>query len=230
MLTLMKDWKALRISLLAVTLGGVLLVMGKILLYPTHVERKFTPFEFPASVPLPEWQMLESVPLTIPEGSPIKAAKRYLYQQDNLAMNIEMRYLIDMDGKIIEFGKLEEWMKEYSALQSPPDRLSVTSTEGVGFYGLAESQGRGYLSACINSQGGTTATSDQFMKNRNTYDLRFNRILPWLLGQGELRDRRCLWVVMSLPVEKATREKGYKILETAWVSWYRWWQPRFPRP
>lgn len=230
MLVSMKYWKPIRISLLAVTLGGILLVMGKIILYPS-VERAFTPFEFPAAVPLPEWQMLESTPLPMPtEGSELKAAKRYTYQQNRWILAIEMRYLVDMEGKVSEFGKLEDWIKKFSTQEPSTVKLSVANTDGVGFYGFSQAEGRAYLNTCINSRGGSTATADQFMKNRNTYDLRWQRIFPWLLGQSELRDRRCLWTQMSVPLDRTTPETAYKTLETAWISWYRWWQPRFPRP
>jgi len=50
------------------------------------------------------------------------------------------------------------------------------------------------------------------------------------LGRGNIQDRRCLWTQMSVPLDKTTPEDAKKILENAWVSWYGWWQPRFPEP
>jgi cyanosortase A-associated protein len=79
---------------------------------------------------------------------------------------------------------------------------------------------RAYLDACINSRGGSTFTEEQFRANRIQYDVQFNRLLPWLLGQQELRDQRCLWTHLSIPLNQSSPESSYHILENAWFSWY----------
>jgi cyanosortase A-associated protein len=55
------------------------------------------------------------------------------------------------------------------------------------------------------------------------------RIVPWLLGQIKLQDRRCLWAQMSIPLDQKTPTDANKILETAWISWHQWWQKNFPK-
>jgi cyanosortase A-associated protein len=49
------------------------------------------------------------------------------------------------------------------------------------------------------------------------------------LGQEGLKDRRCLWAHLSVPLKNSSPEAAYQVLEKAWFSWYQWWQPRFPK-
>ncbi|MEG4252266.1 cyanoexosortase A system-associated protein [Microcoleus sp. AT3-A2] len=218
------SWKPLRLSLLAVTLGGVLLVAGKLVFYPSDGKNVATPFEFPESVPLADWELKKSAPLEISDNSEFKAARKYEYQKNSRALEIEMRYAVDT------IGDVQGMMKGHTVLKSSPGKLALANTQGAGFHGILQQQNRLYLSSCINPNGSPTVTSQQFRYNRNTRDWQPNRILFWLLGRGNIQDRRCLWTQMSVPLDKTTPEDAKKILENAWVSWYEWWQPRFPKP
>lgn len=217
-------WKPGRISLLAVTLGGVFFVAGKIIFYPPTGNNLATKFDFPPEVPLADWKLLESAPLKITNNSEFKAARKYKYQKNSVALEIEMGYAVDT------IGDVEGMMKGNTVLKSSPGKLALASTQGAGFHGILQQQNRLYLSSCINPRGGATVTSQQFRYNRNTSDWQPNRILFWLLGRGNIQDKRCLWTQMSVPLDKTTPEDANKILENAWVSWYGWWQPRFPEP
>ena len=70
------SWKPVRLSLLAVTLGGVLLVAGKVVFSPSANKHLATPFEFPESVPLADWKLHKSDPLEIRDKSGFKAARK----------------------------------------------------------------------------------------------------------------------------------------------------------
>ncbi|MGL4376407.1 MAG: cyanoexosortase A system-associated protein, partial [Microcoleaceae cyanobacterium] len=94
-----KDWKLLRISLLAITFSGVALVLGKILIYPTKYP-PIKPFDFPANIPLEGWQMLGKEPISIKPGSNIQSTSRYRYQKEKISLDIDMRYLVNTDGSI----------------------------------------------------------------------------------------------------------------------------------
>lgn len=217
-------WKPVRISLLAVTFGGVLLVAGKLVFYPSAGNSQATQFEFTESVPLADWKLEKSAPLAISENSEFKAARKYEYQKNGMNLEIEMRYAVNT------IGDVEGMMKGNTVLKSSPGKLALANIQGVGFHGILQQQNRLYLSSCINPRGGATVTSEQFRYNRNTRDWQPNRILFWLLGRGNIQDRRCLWTQMSVPLDKTTPENAQKILENAWVSWYGWWQPQFPEP
>lgn len=218
----MSYWKNLRIPFLAVTLSSVFLVLGKVILYPAVSNRTATPFVFPPAVPLPEWQTLPSQSLvaqTTQDPNYI-SGKRYQYTQKSLPLDIEMRYLVNTVGDVKDF------LKTYTSISLSP---TLRQQEGVGFYGLFTYQGKAYLSSCINPYGGSTVTDNQFKQNRNTKDLQISRLLPWLLGQEDLKDERCLWTQLSIPLRYSSPEPTYQILEKAWFSWHQWWQPRFPK-
>ncbi len=217
-------WKTARISVLAVTFTGVLLVVGKLTFYPSLGNPSATPFELPESVPLADWKMQESAPLKIIDTSQIKVARKYQYQKNSTPLEIEMRYLVGTNGDV------ESMMKGHTILKSSPGKLALADIQGVGFHGFLQQQNRLYLSSCINPGGRATLTAEQFRYNRNTRDWHLNRILFWLLGRGNIQDRRCLWTQMSVPLDQTTPQDAKKILENAWVSWYRWWEPRFPQP
>jgi cyanosortase A-associated protein len=215
-------WKPIRISLLAVTLGGVLLVAGKSILYPNSGNSTTVEYNFPESVPLADWQMVDSVPLKIAETSQVKTGRKYRYTKNSISLEVEMRYVLGTNGDVASM------MKGHTILKSSPGKLAVANIPGVGYHGVLQQQNRLYLSSCINPRGGATVDAEQFRYNRNTQDLRFDRLVFWLLGKGNIQDQRCLWAQMSVPLDRTTPADANKILENAWVSWHQWWQPRFP--
>ena len=225
-------WKQLRIPLLALTCANILFVFGRSILDPTIGKRTVTPFVFPQVVPLPQWQRVASQPLeniTVerpPFGKLVLPGSSYSYIQNDLPLDIKMRYEVQTDGNVKNF------IRNQSGIKFPLNQplVVVRKDERVGFYGLFVHQKRAYLDACINSRGGSTFTKEQFSYNRTQYDMQFNRLLPWLLGQEKLRDKRCLWTHMSIPLNQSSPESAYVILEKAWESWYQWWHPRFPKP
>lgn len=217
-------WKLLRIFLLAVTFGSICAVLGKSLLYPSSPQATTTSFTFPENIPLASWQLFESTPLEDNKKANLISARLYEYQQNNLLLQVEMRYLIKTSGNVKTMA--EQYRNQEISLST----LTIHHEKGVGFYGLTATSDRAYLSSCINPYGGSTVTGEQFRDNRNTHDLRATRLVPWLLGQQELRDFRCLWSILSIPLEKNSPAEAYPLLEKAWFEWYAWWQPRFPKP
>lgn len=202
-----------------------IVVLGKSLAYPVVQSSSVSKFAFPKSIPLSRSQFVSSDavnPYLVRPPAYIAgdfiAGKRYRYLYGEKYLDIEMRYLNNTNGDLKSFinsqtGKLLPTLKD-------SDR---------GFYSIYSDENKAYLSACINSRGGSTVTNDQFNRDRLIYDVRLNRILPWLLGQAELKDRRCLWAHLSIPLEsKAFQEKTYQTLKIAWFDWYDWWQSNFP--
>ncbi len=220
----MDSWKTVRIWLLATLFAGVLCVLVKSILFPNSSQMAVAPFAFPTTVPLPQWQMLDSVQLKIPNDENFIASRRYRYKQNSTLLNIDMHYIINSSGDVKDFLKKHIVSKRTSA------PMLMRQKAGMGFYALLTYQGNSYLTSCINPRGGSTVTFDQFRQNRNTYDLQAGRLLLWLLGLTELRDWRCLWSVLSVPVETGNAEEAYPILESAWFSWFPWWEQRFPKP
>lgn len=215
-------WKKLRIFLLATICILVILAVVKSNLYPNVPNNSISPFTFPANIPLEQWRLVESVPLPTPDVPNYLGGQEYRYQKDNLSLNVEMRYLIPYDGGI------ENLIRNVTSIKLVPGNMELFHKEGIGNYGLFLYEGRSYLTACINPRGNSTVTVDQYRRNRNSYDFHVSRIIPWLLGKDNMRDLRCLWANMSVPVDNISQKEAYQILENAWFDWYRWWQPRFP--
>lgn len=215
-------WRNLRIPFLAFSFSGVMMVLGKSILYPAVSSSVVAPFAFPTTVALPGWQSLPSHPLRdINAQYPnYLSGRQYQYIQDELNLEIEMRYLVNSVGDIDELPNSHK----YNSL-SP----QLRQKKGIGFYEVFTDREKAYLRSCINPYGGSTVNDKQFKQNRNTYDLQSNRLIPWLLGIKKLKDERCLWAYLSIPLKRSSHEAAYQHLENVWVSWYGWWQPRFPK-
>jgi cyanosortase A-associated protein len=216
----MNTWKQLRIPLLALTFGSVIFNFTKEILFPSSDKFTFTAFTFPGKVPLPQWQLSSSHSgLKLSDKKPeVMAQKHYQYIQNNVYLNIEMRYSTLYDVKKL--------IGNYISNSSPP---TMRHRENIGFYGVGIHQQQAYLSACINAQGESTFTDAQYKQNRYIYDLQPKRLMSWLVSQKPLFDKRCLWTHLSVPLNNSSEEVAYKTLENAWLSWYKYWQPRFPK-
>jgi cyanosortase A-associated protein len=220
----MTSWKTIRTWLLASLFIGVVCVLVKSILFPHTTTSTATPFVFPTSIPLPQWQLLDSQPIKITDDATFLASRRYRYQQNRNSLNIDMHYIVNSSGDVQDF------VKKHIFAQKATTSLLIRETSDVGFHALFTYQGNAFLSACINPRGGSTVTFDQFRENRNTYDMQPGRLLFWLLGIQQLRDFRCMWNVLSVPLKATQPEEVYPLLESAWLSWYSWWESRFPRP
>ncbi len=214
----MLSWKQLRPLLLTFTFGCTLFAVGKATLDPSN--GTYTPFVFPTTVSLPGWQSFGSSPLDNHHQEFI-AGRRYQYIYLGVPLDIEMSYERST-------GDIKAFIQNYTSIPASPTFL-YRQQESVGYYVLFIYQKRAYLSSCINPRGASTVTREQFIKNHNTYDLQFSRLFSWILGQEDLRDWRCLWTNMSIPSNHTSVEQSYQVLENAWVLWYKWWSPRFPK-
>lgn len=219
----------IRISLLAFLSVGVVLVLAKSLLSSPEKNSQVAPYTFPETVSLSAWKPADSTPIPISKDidpSTYNSGMQYRYIQNGQPLDIEMRYVNTNSADIKDF------LKRYTAIPTTADRFQPITRQKaeIGYYQLFAREGRAYLHSCINPRGNSTVTVEQFRKNRATYDMRVDRVVPWLIGQKELRDNRCLWALLSTPLKNSSPEKAYETLEKAWVSWYQWWQPQFPKP
>lgn len=213
--------KQLQMSLLVITNAFVILVLGKIVLFPSIHKDSF----FPPVVPLPKWQLIDSIEInSISEKPWILPGRHYRYTQNQLPLSIYMHSVEPPDGDVKQLIDRHTAIK-FSAAQPT---LSIRQQAGVGFYGVYVYQQQAYLDACINERGISTFTAEQFSQNRKHYELQFNRLLSHLFtGTPPLRERRCLWSHLSIPLKGASPEAAYNNLETIWFYWYTWWSSRF---
>ncbi len=213
-------WQKFRISLLVLIFGSILLVLGKVILSPPKDKLASTSFVFPEAVTLPQWQLKASRPVLQPteEDPELIAQRNYQYIQNNLLLDIEMRY--------VTVGDVNKLIKKYTEISSS---AVVRQQKGIGFYGLGVDHKQAYLSACINPRSGSTFTKEQFHQQNQPSKQSWERLIPWLLGQEELKyTRRCLWAHLSIPLKDSSPEFAYQILEKVWFSWYQYWQSKLP--
>lgn len=221
-----EQWKSVRIGLLGTTFAGVLLVLAKSIFYPASSDRTISPFEFPPKVDLPGWQEVKSQPIDPTEDALFLSGWNYQYFQNTFSLNIKMYYVIVDDP-----SGIQTVLEKYGYGSWVISQVKMQQNKNIGFYGFWQSEEQVNLGACINPYGGSTVTTDQFGQNQNTNALKLRRIIPWLLGTDSLRDLRCLWTTLSMPIEPGeSAEQVYPILEKAWFFWYESWQARFPEP
>ncbi|MGL5082574.1 MAG: cyanoexosortase A system-associated protein [Microcoleaceae cyanobacterium] len=212
-------WKTIRVPLLVLTFGGVFITFAKVILNPVAEKVEIQSVVLPMSVPLPNWQSIDSKALNQPLGT------QYQYRQGDLNLEIELRYVDHPHDN-------EKLFREYDPTISPNAKdkgTTIHQQQNLGSYSLSQEKDRAYLRSCINPRGPAAITYEQFIKNRYTYDLKASRFLPVLLGQEPLRDHRCLWVYLSVPIDSTSPDSSYAVLEEVWRSWYLWWHPRFPK-
>jgi cyanosortase A-associated protein len=235
-------WKEVQIPLLAVVFTGVAVVLTKTLFTPTPDKTALsqpTPNLLPAQVPIKGWQALESSPSPLNEElkKEAKAGQRYRYRKGTQELDVDLHYMTS-DGNI------SRYLFVYTPVRTANADLEMKYQPGVGHYGVVTHRDvtkkttRAYLSACINPQGESTITEQQFTHNLSK-DLQPAQVVSWILGQKSLIDRRCLWTLMSVPVvlesqsasapAARSQQQAYQTLETAWLSWYQWWRENYPR-
>lgn len=207
-----------RLGLILLLISSVLIVLGKISLYPN--QKNTVAFTVPQTVSLLGWKLKKSHPIN-ENYQNFQSGREYQYHQNQTTIEVEVRHLVNTDGDV------KKYLQVYRSMSLPQPPL-IRSQPGIGFYGLVTEGDRAYLSACLNPRGESTFTGIQFGRNRNTLDLQLDRILPWLLGTVELRDYRCLWVTLSI-VTEGSPEQDYRVLEAAWFSLYPDLQSQFSR-
>lgn len=225
-------WQSLRSGLLAITFTSITLILWQTLFTnqtqsPDKAQLK--PFDFPKTVPLDRWKPIEATPLqTLKEPHTING-QQYEYLDQEQKLQIETRYEPYTDGNVSRL------LVVYTPIEAATVNLNLRYQEDTGYYTLFADDEQLYLSACINSQGGSTVTEQQFIRNRYGNDLTPQRIFWWILGQNDLLDVSCLWTLISTPLHPEVRENSelltqkIEVLETAWFDWYGWWQTRLSR-
>jgi len=230
----------LRLSLLATVATIALATVGNALFQQVSKPAKIS-YLFPATVPLTGWQLVDARPLDLnkdkqPEKQQagekpkdVIPAQVYRFEKGGVTLEAKTYYLAPATE-----GNVTRYLFVYSPLRAANANMKERQQSTMGSYGVLTHEGRAYLTACTTNQGGSTLTEKEFIQNRSRHDLNVGNIIMWLAGQRDLRDLRCLWTLMSVPIAGGTTatpeaiEQAYRQLETVWVPWHQWWQQNFP--
>jgi cyanosortase A-associated protein len=213
-----------RTNFLATTAIGISLVTVYTLIEPTAGNRSVASFNFPSDIPLNNWQQLDSKPLNITVQSNnserLESGHSYQYTKGKIDIKIEARYIVGSRGYV------ESYIDQYTDIN--PEALKAEYSKEVGYYFVFKDNHRAYLSSCISPRSQSTVTQKQFASNRYQADLNPTIFLNWFVGKASIRDSRCLWMQLSMPLNTSQPQKAYTTLQEAWGDWYRWWLPHFP--
>lgn len=179
-------------------------------------------YQLPSQIDLPNWRSLSSQPLNLPLDS-LLTAHQYLYNDysRNHQVRIDAIYL----NRVSSFLNI---IKNIN-IQYIESTLQLKYAANIGHYALFADQDQAYLASCINPTGQGTLTEAQFNSNQHHIDVVLSRLGSYLLGTADLRDYRCLFTVISMPIAKtASTQVNYQYLEKSWIDWHRFWQDKFP--
>lgn len=219
----------LRITLLRLACLGIFLTLGKLVLNPEAGQRPFAVFSFPQTLSISGWQFVQGRPLSdrrsdVARYNRVLAGQQYHYQQaqNKRQLTIEMRYVVNTEGDILQLAKQQK---------SIGPNLSVTQSKTtLGIYSWFTVDHQIHLTSCINPRGDSTVTSEQFFRNRYSYDIHPAYLLSWILGQNDLLDKRCLWIDLSMSANAQTNKHAAAELEKIWRNQVVLWQLQFPQP
>lgn len=225
-----------RSSFLAAISMGIAAITIYAIADPDAGNRQVADFDFPDEIPLTSWQQLSSESLTRPKKPDendefIKSAQGYLYKKDELILDLEMRYLVGTRGNISslvkESSKLSPTIMKTQKLNKIPEvgsYLLIRETNSNQKTGNIN-----YLSSCITSFGHSIADQKEFSDILNQVKLTPRLLWGWLWGKNSIRDRRCLWINLTLKSPNGELEDSHEDLEQVWSELNHWWQPRFPK-
>jgi cyanosortase A-associated protein len=223
-----------RQSLLGFLCVGALGALGYVLLNP--ISKASTPtvtkFDFPTTIALADAKQLDARalnPHTFKNGD-VATGMSYRYQQNSQPIEIQIRYVTDGMANYPTTEVMLPIFTKVPATAATP--ATMKQQAGVGFYSLFTADKTAYFGTCINPRGISTVDAGQFHTNNQPNPLAngipADRMLKWFLGRQTLRDSRCLWTILSTPIDSATADDTMKTLEKTGIKWIRWWQTHFP--
>ena len=208
------------------------------LIIPDVANRSIANFQFPQQIKLSSGQAISisksndltpsarqqqvrqrtiEVPLEI-----MAENQKYQYEQKGSPVNLEISYLTNTRGDV------GTYLSKYTDIA--PEAIhnrTIAQLKNIGHHTLLKDDARAYLSSCISPRSPSNVSQKQFSEYRYQNDLTFKVAWEWLQGKSSIRDRRCLWVHLSVPLTPDV-PTAYQVLESTWQEVYQWWLPNFP--
>ena len=153
----------------------------------------------------------------------IESRQRYQYIGGETKMRLDISYFVGTRGDV------ETYLQSYTDIAPEIIKAKIVKElDGVGYYALFSGRDRAYLSSCISPRSFSNVTQKQFSQYRYENDLRWQVGWDWLRGKASIRDRRCLWILLSTPTDTPNTQAAYQTLETVWKDVYQYWLSNFP--
>ena len=208
--------------LLVLTSISINLAVVYSFIMPTAGNRQVAEFEFPQSFDTARAIATPQISTDKQQTEVIKARQQYKYTKNERAIALDINYLVGTRGDVATY------LQNYTDISDRAIKAkSIEQIEGIGHHALLTDNQQAYLTSCISPRSLSNVTQKQFSLYRYENDLNWQTGWKWLQGQASIRDRRCLWILLSTPVTQNI-QADYEALETAWEDIYHWWLPNFP--
>jgi cyanoexosortase A len=211
-------------------IAGVMMTITTVLtiLAPQIGRREIPPLQFPLQLSLSDWKQENSISLvTSPETElthhRLRSGQEYHYQKQQMQVKAALRCISPT------FGNIDKYIPETydKALQEAYQQGNTNYLANIGYYHLFNDEKQAYLSACLTPTFESTVNQRQYVSKANRQVLNWKTLIPRLLGKTNLRERRCLWVTLSTPLNPDSPETSYQILESVFKAGYPKWQGLF---
>ncbi len=213
---------------LAVASVGINAAVIYAVIIPKVGNRTVADYEFPERLRLNHGIALEQSALgqdviKSKDQKVIKSQQGYQYIGSETKMHLDISYLVGTRGDV------EAYLSNYTDIAPEVVKAKkVKQLDRVGYHALFSGQNKAYLSSCISPRSFSNVTQKQFSQYRYQNDLRWKVGWDWLRGKASIRDRRCLWILFSTPVDTPNTQAAYQNLEKVWKDVYRYWLSNFP--
>lgn len=210
--------KEIKFSLLGGIVGTLILTLGEMMLSPLPQTDSFLDQNFPEEISLSGLPVHSSDLPQHFDANQLQTipGKSYTYNQNDSSVNIQVHYIPTGQN-------VKTLLKKYTYL--PHQSIEVLQQEKVGSYGVLVHQDELHLSSCITPKGSIIASNADFHQSYPAFQLIYNRLVFWLLGEKPIVENICLWSHLSIPISDSSPEKAYLTLEKVWFSWYEHWHP-----
>lgn len=238
-------WEQVQLVLVYGLLGATILTAIAAILTPRNRDRVAT-IVYPERVPLPDWDFRERLQW---QSAELEGANLPYPGYEYRFEHGDRELLASASYQGVTEGNVSRLLQVYTSLppatanittiaagQSPQAREFSSGAPASGSYGFYIFEGRASIAACINRSGTSTVTEQQFARQVSTEGIGPGRLIPWLLGRGDLFDRGCLFSRLSVPLhddsetdtETLPAATDYPELEQAWLAWHQWWHSNYP--
>lgn len=213
----------------AISSIGINLTLVYTLIVSAAGNRQVADFKFPQQIALTERKAIAVTSNLIPpptdteQKEVIKARQQYQYIHQGREINLGISYLVGTRGDV------GTYLQNYTSLdQKIINKKLVKQLNGVGYHALFTNNNRAYLTSCISPRSPSNVTQKQFSNHRYQHDLQWQVVLDWFRGNSSIRDRRCLWILLSTKIIQGNSQDANQALETVWQDIYQWWFINFP--